>query len=125
MRPTGCWSLPEKRLLVVLRHAPAHSERNAEALRVAVGLTIANPQVAVLLLDGAAALARAHAIREGGRQDIVKHWQALAELGVARFVEAESLLEQGIAPAEVSTAVKLLTRADVGSLLAEAVVLVY
>ncbi len=93
---------------------------------MAVGLTAVNPQVVVLLLDAAAALARRHDAQEPGRQGGAKHWQALAELGVPRFVEAESLAEQGVAAAELSSGVGILTRAEVSSLLAEvAAVLVY
>lgn len=118
--------MASKIIVVVVRHSPFNTARDEEALRVAVGLTIANPDPAVLLLDDAVWLALPLAPEVIDRPHVRKHWETLADLGVRRLVERESLDERGIAPARLVAGVQTLSRAEVADLLAVAeAVLVY
>jgi len=106
--------------VVVLRRSPFSSGRDEEGLRVAVGLTMMNPNVAVLLLDAAAWLATDLSPAAIGHGDLAKHWDTLGDVGVERFVERESLAAQGIAADEVRPGVAVRSRAESADLLAEA-----
>jgi sulfur relay (sulfurtransferase) DsrF/TusC family protein len=110
--------LPDVGVLVVLRRSPFNTGASEEGLRVAVGLTIANPRVGVLLVDDAAWLATGFAPAAVDRPDLAKHWQMLGQLGVWRGVERESLAERGIAEAALAGDVEIVARGEVAELLA-------
>lgn len=92
---------------------------NEEGLRVAVGLTTANPDVTVLLLDGAACLATLPTTITDEQQGMYLYWETLAVLGVRRLVERESLAEVGIDGKALAEGVEVLVRAEVPALLAD------
>jgi sulfur relay (sulfurtransferase) DsrF/TusC family protein len=118
--------LASKRIVVVVRHSPFNTARDEEALRVAVGLTIANPDPAVLLLDDAVWLALPLAPEAIDRPQVRKHWETLADLGLRRLAERESLRERGITPERLAAGVETVSRSEVADLLAVAdAVLVY
>ncbi|MCL4466242.1 MAG: DsrE family protein [Chloroflexi bacterium] len=108
----------ERNLLAVLRRPLDQITNNEEGLRVAVGLTTANADVTVLLLDGAACLATLPNAVSEEQQGIHLYWETLADLGVRRLVERESLSEMGLDPEAVADGVTLVSRADVPGLLA-------
>ena len=102
--------------MLSLRESPVPGGRTEEGLRVAVGLTIANPNLTVLLLESSTALVR-ESFDWTGRAEMEKHWRTLSELGVRVVAERESL--EG--PARGAEA---WPPARVAALLAEAAVVV-
>lgn len=88
--------MAKKRVLLLLRRTPLNSEMASEGLRQAVGLTLADNQVSVLLLDAAAWLAMplSPEVVQGG--EIRKHIEFLLLLEGEVKVEEESLARYGI-----------------------------
>ena len=95
-------------MLAVLRRPRQELALTEEGLRVAVGLTTANPDVTVLLLDGAAWLAGLPALAPLGQHGLELHWETLAELGIRRLVERESLYAAGLGPDDVIAGVEVI-----------------
>ncbi|MDA8217836.1 MAG: DsrE family protein [Dehalococcoidales bacterium] len=115
-----------REIVVVLRDGPLNSGRDEEGLRVAIGLTLANPQVTVLLLDQAVWLSVPLAVAEIERPSLGTNWETLGLMGIRRLSERESLIERGLDPTEVLAGVEVVSRAEAAGVLAEAdVVLVY
>lgn len=87
--------------------------KDAEALRQAVGLTLADNQVAALLLDEAAFLALAVAPEVIGGGDIKKPIDTLVMLKGRVLVERESLARFGLAETGVVKGVQVIDQAQV------------
>ena len=105
----------EKLVAILIRRAPLGSERTAEALRVAVGQTLASQRVAVVFIgDGVWAATRLNpkAVRGG---DFVKPIETLATLEQHLIVDADSLSARGIQA--VVSGVEVRPRAEVLGLL--------
>ena len=111
--------MPERRILMVLRRPLSAAAANEEGLRIAVGLTTANSEVAVLLLDGAASLATLPTSIADDQHGVSLHWETLAILGVRRLVERESLVEIGLGGDALAEGVEMVARAEVPAMLAD------
>lgn len=94
--------------------------KDAEALRQAVGLTLADNQVTVLLLDEAAFLATpvAPEVIEGG--DIKKPIDTLLMLKGRVLVERESLARFGLLEEAVVPGVRVVDQAQVAQEITQA-----
>ncbi|MHB1131929.1 MAG: DsrE family protein [Chloroflexota bacterium] len=104
-------------VLAVLRRPRSDYDLTEEGLRVAVGLTTANPDVTVLLLDGAAWLATLPASAVEGQHGLELHWETLSVLGIRRLVERESLAMIGLESSSVIEGVEVVERAAVAELI--------
>lgn len=112
-----------KRVTVLVRQVPLNTVRASEALRVAVGYTLAPHQVTALLVDygvfaGAAGL-RPELI---GQPEAAKHLEALKALG--HRVVADGRSHEGVGNFPLHPAVEILDRAEVLRLLEESDVVV-
>lgn len=112
-----------KRITVLVRHLPLNTMRASEALRVAVGYTLAPHQVTALLLEcgvfaGAAGL-RPELI---GQPEVAKHIEALKALGHRVVADHPSYEALGQFP--LHPAVEVLDRGEVLKLLEDSDVVV-
>lgn len=106
-----------KRVAVVIRHSPFNTCRNSEALRMTVGLTLADNAIAVIFReDGVYTLlpTRPDVI---GSLEIDKHLETLQLLNVRLIAEQEALEERQLA--QLKWNVERLPRHEVARLLAE------
>lgn len=108
---------------VVVRHPPLNTVRAAEALRAAVGYTLA-PQRVTVLLVGPGAYAAAAGLRPErvGQPEVAKHIATLKLLGHQIVVDQPSHEALGAFP--LHPAVEIRDRADVLKLLGESDVVV-
>lgn len=108
----------KKKIAVMVRSAPIGSVRASEALRSAVGTTMADDEVTLILAgDGVYCLLD----NDPGLVDslpIKKHLEALKVLGKTIIAEKESLDERGLEDIEGKVA-SIKTRAEVARLLIE------
>lgn len=109
--------------MLTLRDEPAPGGRTEEGLRVAVGLTISNPNLTVVLLDRSAIIASS-AFDWTGHEAMAKHWQTLPQLGVRIVAEQESVDLSCGPGARLADGVETWPRNRVAALLAEAEVVV-
>ncbi len=86
--------------------------KDAEALRQAVGLTLADNLVTALLLDEAAFLALPVAPETIGGGDIKKPIDTLVMLKGRVLVERDSLARFGLAESSVATGVQVIDQAQ-------------
>lgn len=99
----------KKRVLVLVRHPPLGSLRDAEALRQAVGLTLAENEVTALLLDAAAWLALPISPQLIGGGEVRKHIDTLLLLKGKVKVERESLERWGLKKGEVIRGIEVIS----------------
>lgn len=114
-----------RELVVMIRCSPLGSPRGAEALRMAVGQSIAN-QVTVALVDAGIWLAGPlePEVVEGG--EVGKHLAMLLRLRQRVWVEAESLRRYELKPWKLHPGVELASRQEIDrALLAADVVMVF
>lgn len=97
----------------MVRRSPFNSVKAAEALRQAVGLTLADNQVTALLLDEAAFLSLPVAPEVIGGGDIKKPIDTLVMLKGRVLVERESLARFGLAEEAVVKGVEVIDRGQV------------
>lgn len=98
--------LARKKVTLVVRCTPLNSVKAAEALRHAVGLTLADNQVTVILLDKAAFLALPQVVKGG---EIRKHLDALSVLKARTKVERESLEQGGIGEQDIMSGIEVIS----------------
>ncbi|MDP2663152.1 MAG: DsrE family protein [Dehalococcoidia bacterium] len=112
--------MAKKRVAVIIDHSPLNTTRASEGLRMALGQTLADNQVRVLLLDAGAwaAIPLKPAAVSGG--DFKKPIDTIIMLKHEVWVEEESLQELGIDRAQVLPGIKLASRRQVEQELAEA-----
>lgn len=101
--------MAEKKVAVLVRHSPLNNNRDSEALRMSVGLTMAENSITVYLLDAAAWLAVPLAEQAIGAEVIKKHIDALLMLKAQVVVEAESLERCRIDAGKVIAGVGIVT----------------
>lgn len=112
-----------KRITVLVRHLPLNTIRASEALRVAVGYTLAPHQVTALLVEhGVVAGATGLRAERIGQPGVAKHLEALKALG--HRVVADRRSHAALGGFSLHPAVEVLDRADVLKLLEESDVLV-
>jgi sulfur relay (sulfurtransferase) DsrF/TusC family protein len=99
-----------KQVVVLVRRSPLNTQQNAEALRQALGLTLADNQVTALLLDDAAwlALPLSPELIDGG--EVRKHIDTLIMLEGKVLVEDQSLSAFGIEGHELIPGVEIISR---------------
>ena len=105
-------------MVILIRRAPLGSERAAEALRVAVGQTLASQRVAVVFIDDGvwAATALNPKVVRGG--DFTKPIQTLTMLEQRLIADADSMAWRGIH--EVVNGIDVRSRNEVLELISEA-----
>ena len=114
----------KKKVVVLVRRSPLNSVKNAEALRHAVGQTLAENQVTAILLDAAAWLALPMSSEIIGGGLIQKHLDTLPLLGAKVKVEAESLERYGIDRGKVMKKIEVISREEVVNEITEAEVVI-
>jgi sulfur relay (sulfurtransferase) DsrF/TusC family protein len=110
----------KKKVLMLIRRSPLNSIKASEALRQSVGLTVADNDVAVILIDAAAWLSVPLSPETIGGGDIKKHLDTLPLLKARVMVEKQSLERYGIDPARVREEIEIIDRQDVVSEITEA-----
>jgi sulfur relay protein TusC/DsrF len=106
-----------KQVAVVIRHSPFNTCRNSEALRMTVGLTLADNAIAVVFRgDGVYTLLPTQPALIGSLE-IDKHLETLQLLNVRLIAEQESLDERQLS--QLKWDVERLPRHGVAQLLAE------
>lgn len=102
--------MAKKRVAVIVDHSPLNTEKASEGLRMAVGQTLAENQVTVMLLDGGAwaSLALSPALVQGG--ELKKHIDTLVLLKHRVWVEEESLRRCGINSERVLPGIEVVPR---------------
>lgn len=112
-----------KQITVLIRHSPFNTIRASEALRVAVGYTLAPNRVTALLM-GYGVAGGASALRPDriGRPETAKHIEALKALG--HRVVADRSAHEALGDFPLYPEVELLDRAEVLKLLEESDVVV-
>ena len=107
-------------MAVVIRRTSFNSERNSEALRMAVGLTTGDNRVSVVFLEDGVLTLRGLEPAVIAADDVGKHLEACQMLGVRLVADEEALrrhaVSQPAAPVEpvpFSELRRLLSDADV------------
>ena len=98
---------------MAIRRSPLNSVMASEGLRQAVGLTLAENQITVLLLDAAAWLATPLAPERLEKQEVKKHIDFLLQLHGQVKVEAESLTRYSIPLEKVRPDIAVVPRSQV------------
>ncbi|MDW8367271.1 MAG: DsrE family protein [Abditibacteriales bacterium] len=107
----------EKRITVVVRKSPFNSVRNAEALRMSVGMTLGDHTVQVVFMgDGVYTLLPVQP-QEVGMPEVGKHLETLRMLRARLVVEKEAAEQRGLT--QLKYRPEFLSRAEIGKLLAE------
>ena len=83
-------------MAVLIRRSPLNTRQDSEALRQSVGLTLAEDEIVVLLVDAAAWLSVPLSPHLIGGGQIEKHLETLLSLKVKTKVEVESLERYGV-----------------------------
>lgn len=101
-----------KKVLLVLNRSPLNSVKASEGLRQGLGLTLADNEVTVLLLDAAAWLAVPLSPQMVGGGDTKKHLDTLLLVKGKVEVEAESLARFGITGEALIPGVAVVSQAE-------------
>jgi sulfur relay (sulfurtransferase) DsrF/TusC family protein len=112
-----------KRIIMLVRHLPLNTVRASEALRVAVGYTLA-PQHVTALLMGYGVFAGAEGLQPErvGQPEAAKHLEALKALGHRVVADRPSHEVHGAFP--LHPAVEVVERGEVLKLIGESDVVV-
>jgi sulfur relay (sulfurtransferase) DsrF/TusC family protein len=105
-----------KQVAVVMRQSPFNTCRNAEALRMTVGLTLGEHAIAVIFRDDAVYTLLATQPALIGSLEIEKHLETLQLLHVRLIAEQESLSERHLA--HLKWDVERLAQREIAHLLA-------
>ncbi|MFY9270392.1 MAG: DsrE family protein [Candidatus Manganitrophaceae bacterium] len=111
-----------KRVLVIVQDGPFNTVRSSEAFRMAMGLTLSDNEVSLLLTgDGVFHLLplRAEAI---GQPSIQTYMEYFPKVGVRVYAEAEALADRDIKPLPEKTMV--ISHRDLSDLLLKAEVVI-
>lgn len=103
----------KKKVVVLIRRSPLNSSKGSEALRQSVGLTLAENEVTVLLLDAAAWLSVPLSPQVVGGGQMAKHIEALLSLKVKVKVEEESLQKYGVVKNKVIKGIATAKRIEI------------
>ena len=106
-----------KQVAVVLRQSPFNTCRNAEALRMTVGLTLGETTIAVIFRDDGVYTLLPTQPALIGSLEIDKHLDTLQLLHVRLIAERESLSQRNLS--HLRWEVEHLTQREVARLLAE------
>lgn len=111
--------MAEKTVLVLVRRSPLQTTRGAEALRMAVGLHLAENAATVALLDAAAWLATGLRPEIVGSEGVRKHLEMIVALGGRVVVEEESLAAMGIDRSRLLAGIEVLPAAAIVDLISD------
>ena len=107
----------EKTISVLLRKAPFDTVRNADALRMSLGLTLRDDKVQVIFLEDGVYTLLKTSPEAIGSAPVARHIETLQSLDCPLVVERESLEERGLG--QLSLPVEIKTRAEIAGLLAQ------
>lgn len=114
---------PPKTISVVLRKTPFNTLRNAEALRMGVGLTLQDDRVQVVFVeDGVYTLLNSKP-EIIDSPELIKHLETLQQLDCPLIVEKESLEERNLLGV-LRDPVQVKTRDEVSLILANSTILI-
>ncbi len=85
-----------KKICVVVRNRPLNTRRNAEALRMSVGLTLREDKVTVIFMDDGVYTATQMKTEIIGLQPLNKEFEALSMLKCTMIADLNSLEKRGI-----------------------------
>lgn len=102
-----------KQVLVMVRHSPCNDARAREAVRMALGLEIADHAVTVAFVDAGAGAALACRPEEAGQEPWAEHLEMLCMLGHRLWVEEESLARLGLPRERLFPGVEAVPRAAI------------
>ncbi len=108
-----------KKATVIIRKSPFNTVRNSEALRMSVGLTLANNAVHVVFVDDGVLTLLPSSPEGIGIGAIDKHVQTLELLKHRLIVEQESLETIGLRAKDLQHKVEILSRSQIAALIAE------
>jgi sulfur relay (sulfurtransferase) DsrF/TusC family protein len=108
---------PMKRVAVVVRKSPFNTCRNSEALRMTVGLTLADNVITVIFRDDGVYTLLATQPALIGSLGLDKHLETLQLLNVRFVAEKEALTERKLV--DLKWEVERLAREEVARLLAD------
>ncbi|MDP2727747.1 MAG: DsrE family protein [Dehalococcoidia bacterium] len=105
--------MAKKRLAIIIDHSPLNTEKVSEGLRMAVGQTLAENQVTIILLDAGvwASTPLRPATVKGG--ELKKHIDTIILLKHRVWVEEESLQRYGIGREQVLAGIEVVSRRQV------------
>jgi len=106
-----------KQIAVIMRQSPFNTCRNAEALRMTVGLTLGENTIVVIFRDDGVYTLLSTQPALIGSLEIDKHLETLQLLHVRLIAERESLTERNLSVLRWD--VEHLTQREVAQLLAE------
>lgn len=102
-----------KRVLVIVRRAPFNDARAREAIRMALGLEIADHEVTVAFVDAGAGAALGCRPEALGQEHWAEHLDLLRLLGHRLWVEEESLAALGLPQGHLAPGVEAVPRAAI------------
>ncbi len=109
-----------KKITVVVRNLPLNTRRNAEALRMSVGLTLREDKVTVIFMDDGVHTATHIKPELAGFNSLDKEFGALSMLRCSLLADKPSLQKRGIKklienvkPAEREEIVRTITESDI------------
>ncbi len=112
----------EKTITIIVRQSPFNSGKNAEALRMSVGMTLGDHKVQVVFMgDGVYTLLPVQP-QLINAPDIAKHLETLRMLRARLIVEKEAAEQRGLT--QLKYRPEFLSSAEIGKILAESDVVV-
>lgn len=109
-----------KKIAVIVRNLPLNTRRNAEALRMSVGLTLREDKVTVIFMDDGVYTATPQRPELVNIQPPKKEFEALSMLGCAVLADKPSLemrrikgLLASVKPAEREEIMRTITESDI------------
>ena len=114
---------PPKTISVVLRKTPFNTARNAEALRMGVGLTLQDDQVQVVFVEDGVYTLLNNKPEIIDSPELIKHLETLRQLDCPLIVEKESLEERKLLGV-LSDPFQVKTRHEVSLILANSTILI-
>ncbi|MBI4316894.1 MAG: DsrE family protein [Chloroflexi bacterium] len=113
-----------KQSTVVIRKSTFNTLRNSEALRMSVGLTLADNAVQVVFIEDGVYALLPTAPELIGSGTLEKHIQTLLMLKHRLVAEKESLETRGLSPDRLKHKVEILPRDEIAGLLAHSAVVI-
>lgn len=105
-----------KKVAVVLRKTPFGTLRNSEALRMSVGLTLAENAVQVLFVSDGVYMLLPTSPQLVGSPEVAQHLETLKLLGHQLVAEEEALEERGLANLKYDA--EIVSRRQIADILA-------
>lgn len=117
------WTMEQKKTIsVLLRKAPFDTVRNAEALRMSLGLTLRDDRIQIIFLEDGVYTLLKTSPEAIGSPSLARHLETLQGLDCPLVVEKESLEERGLG--QLSLPVEIKTRAEIAALLAQSYIVI-